>query len=58
MVEEDRQTALAMYNRLFDDAEDEQLLLNLLESPTRQAVLIARAYDRSEEHTSELQSRE
>ena len=48
MVEEDRQTALAMYNRLFDDAEDEQQLLNLLESPTRQAVLIARAYDPKE----------
>ena len=48
MAEEDRQTALAMYNRLFDDAEDEQHVLSLLESPTRQAVLIARAYDPKE----------
>ncbi len=45
MVEEDRQTALAMYSRLFDDAEDEQKLMDLLVSPTRQAVVIARTYD-------------
>ena len=45
MVEEDRQTALAMYSRLFDDAEDEQRLMDLLVSPTRQAVVIARTYD-------------
>ncbi len=45
MVEDDRQTALAMYSRLFDDAEDEQKLMDLLVSPTRQAVVIARTYD-------------
>ena len=45
MVEEDRQTSLAMYSRLFDDAEDEQKLMDLLVSPTRQAVVIARTYD-------------
>ena len=55
MVEEDRQTALAMYSRLFDDAEDEQLLQNLLESPTRQAVVIARAYD-ARERKKQLES--
>ncbi len=48
MVEEDRQTALAMYGRLFDDAEDEQQLMDLLVSPTRQAVVIARTYDARE----------
>lgn len=48
MVEEDRQTALAMYSRLFDDAEDEQKLMELLVSPTRQAVVIARTYDARE----------
>ena len=45
MYEEDRQTALAMYGRMFDDAEDEQQLMQLLVSPTKQAVIIARAYD-------------
>ena len=48
MVEEDRQTALAMYSRLFDDAVDEQQLMDLLVSPTRQAVVIARTYDARE----------
>ncbi len=48
MVEEDRQTALNMYGRLFDDAEDEQQLMDLLVSPTRQAVVIARTYDARE----------
>ena len=48
MLEEDRQTALAMYSRLFDDAEDEQQLMDLLVSPTRQAVVIARTYDAKE----------
>ena len=48
MVEEDRQTALALYSRLFDDAADEQQLMDLLVSPTRQAVVIARTYDAKE----------
>ncbi len=45
MYEEDRQDALAMYSRMFDEAEDEQKLIQLLMSPTRQAVVVARAYD-------------
>lgn len=45
MYEEDRQLALSMYERLFDEAEDESALIQSLVSPTRQAVLIARAYD-------------
>ena len=42
MYEEDRQTALAMYGRMFDEADDEQALLLELGSPTRQAVIVAR----------------
>ena len=45
MYEEDRQTALAMYGKMFDDTEDEQDLIQFLNSPTRQAVVIARAYN-------------
>ena len=48
MYEEDRQRALAMYNAMFDRVEDEQALIQKLLSPTRQAVLIARAYDAKE----------
>ncbi len=48
MCEEDRQTALNMYSKLFDDAEDEQKLMDLLVSPTRQAVVIARTYNARE----------
>ena len=48
MYEEDRQTALAMYGRMFDEADDEQALLLELVSPTRQAVIVARAYNSKE----------
>lgn len=48
MYEEDRQTALAMYNQLFDEVDDEQGMLQLLVSPTRQAVVIARSYNAKE----------
>lgn len=48
MYEEDRQTALAMYSKMFDDAAEEQLLLQFLVSPTRQAVVLARSYDAKE----------
>ena len=48
MYEEDRQEALAMYEGMFDEAEDEQTLLQALVSPTRQAVVIARAYNAKE----------
>ncbi len=45
MSEEDRQEALTLYAKMFDDVTDEQALLQALLSPTRQAVIIARAYD-------------
>ena len=46
MYEEDRLYALGMYERMFDIAEDdEQGLIQHLMSPTRQAVIIARAYN-------------
>ena len=48
MYEEDRQKALQMYGRMFDNAVDEHALLQLLVSPTRQAVVVARAYDSKE----------
>lgn len=48
MYDEDRQDALAAYSRMFDHARDEQLLLQFLVSPTRQAVVIARAYNARE----------
>ena len=45
MYEEDRQRALGVYNEMFDEAEDEQALLQALVSPLRQAVEVARAYN-------------
>ena len=45
MYEEDRATAIAMYEKMFDEAPDEEALLSALVSPTRQAVMIARSYD-------------
>ena len=45
MYEEDRQKALSMYTRMFEETEDEQGLIQLLVSPTRQAVVLARTYD-------------
>lgn len=44
MYEEDRLESLALYEDLFDAASDEQALLQLLVSPTRQAVVLARSY--------------
>lgn len=59
MYEEDRQTALAMYVKMFEDAEDEQALIQALISPTRQAVIVARAYNAKERKLQvEAQSRE
>ena len=53
MYEEDRQYAMSMYERMFDIAEgDEQWLIQNLMSPTRQAVVIARAYDAKERKLS------
>lgn len=48
MYDEDRRIALEMYSELFDTACDEQTLLQFLVSPTRQAVIIARAYNARE----------
>lgn len=45
MYEEDRQRALSAYNDMFEEAEDEQALLQALVSPLRQAVEVARAYN-------------
>lgn len=45
MSEEDRIEALTLYEKMFDDAGDEQALMSAMQSPTRQAVVIARAYD-------------
>ena len=59
MYEEDRQAALAMYGKMFDDARDEQDLIQFLSSPTRQAVVIARAYNaRARKLQVESQSRQ
>ncbi len=55
MYEEDRKMALDLYSRMFDDAEDLQGLLQHLISPTRQAVVVARAYD-AREHKLEVHS--
>ena len=56
MYEEDRQTALSMYERMFDETADEQGLLQLLVSPTRQAVVLARSYD-AKERKLQIESR-
>ena len=45
MYEEDRQEALALYEQLFDAAIDEMELIRFLGSPTKQAVLVAHAYN-------------
>ena len=59
MYEEDRQTALQLYGEMFDEATDEQSLLQALVSPIRQAVLVARAYNATERRLSvHSQSRE
>lgn len=48
MYEEDRQTAIKMYSDMFAAAVDEHALLLFLVSPTRQAVMVARAYNAKE----------
>ena len=45
MYEEDRLRALELYSRMFEDAADESALIQSLLSPTRQAVVVARAYN-------------
>lgn len=49
MSEEDRKTALDIYGDMFDDSPDEQALTGFLISPTRQAVYMARAYNKKPE---------
>ena len=56
MYDEDRQTALTMYERMFDETADEQGLLQILVSPTRQAVVLARSYD-AKERKLQIESR-
>lgn len=48
MYEEDRNTAISMYEDMFSEASDEEALMKLLVSPTKQAVVIARAYNAKE----------
>ena len=55
MYEEDRQQALDMYASMFDSARDDISLMQVLVSPTRQAVVIARAYD-AKERSLQVQS--
>ena len=45
MYEEDRVRVLELYDELFDESDNETAVLQLLVSPTRQAVNLARAYD-------------
>ncbi len=45
MQEDDRARALELYNEIFDEVGNETAVLQLLVSPTRQAVNLARAYD-------------
>ena len=45
MYEEDRIRALELYEDIFDSTGNETAVLQLLVSPTRQAVNLARAYD-------------
>ena len=45
MYEEDRLRALELYSRMFEEAGDESALIQSLLSPTRQAVVVARAYN-------------
>ncbi|MGX8692747.1 MAG: hypothetical protein ACSW8E_03215 [Clostridia bacterium] len=52
MYEDDRQRALAAYTEMFDEAEDEQMLLQALVSPLRQAVEVARAYNTGKQSLS------
>ena len=48
MYEEDRIRVLELYNDIFDETDNETAVLQLLVSPTRQAVNLARAYDARE----------
>ena len=55
MRESDRKFALAEYENMFLSSENEDTLLSYLVSPTRQAVLMARAYDSASDADSEAE---
>ena len=48
MNDEDKQKALDLYSTVFDEVSSENEILQLLGSPTRQAVNLARAYNANE----------
>lgn len=48
MFKEDKEDILAQYNKMLDETDDEQALLESFGSPTRLAVTISRTYKRSE----------
>lgn len=48
MFKEDKEDILAHYNKMLDEAEDEQAMLESFGSPTRLAVTISRSYKRTE----------
>lgn len=48
MFKEDKEDILAHYNKMLDEAEDEQALLESFGSPTRLAVTISHSYKRTE----------
>ena len=52
MFKEDKEDILAQYNKMLDEAEDEQAMLESFGSPTRLAVTISRTYKRSERKLS------
>ena len=59
MFKEDKEDILAHYNKMLDEAEDEQALLEELGSPTKLAVTISRTYKRDERKLSvEAESKE
>ena len=53
MTEEDRLQALTLYGKMFDDSADEGALIQALQSPTRQAVILSRSYDASRRYDEE-----
>lgn len=52
MFKEDKAEILAQYNKMLDEAEDEQALLEEFGSPTKLAVTISRTYKRDERKLS------
>ena len=48
MFKEDKEDILAQYNKMLDESDDEQALLESFGSPTKLAVTISRTYKRSE----------